>query len=199
MKNTYRVETLESIYKAALQLFAKFGYKKATVEDIANELGMTKGNIYFYVKNKKDLYEKSIAYALASWQSSVRNALADEKNSINKLFIMFQKGNQYLNEHADLQTVLINDPDIMALSDEEDRFDNINKKTRSMLKSIIDDGVRSGTFREMDTAHVTSLIYNAYILYVIKAYIKSEGESITQIFEEGINILLHGILKQKTA
>ena len=112
---------------------------------------------------------------------------------------MFQKGNQYLNEHADLQTVLINDPDIMALSDEEDRFDNINKKTRSMLKSIIDDGVRSGTFREMDTAHVTSLIYNAYILYVIKAYIKSEGESITQIFEEGINILLHGILKQKTA
>jgi len=49
------------IFDAALKLFAQYGYKKTTLEDVAGECGMTPGNIYFYVKNKKDLYEKTVS------------------------------------------------------------------------------------------------------------------------------------------
>ena len=39
---------IQEIFQTALKLFAHYGFKKTTVEDIASELGMTKSNIYFY-------------------------------------------------------------------------------------------------------------------------------------------------------
>ena len=61
-------ENIETIYKVALSVFAEFGYQKATMEDIAGKLDMTKGNLYLYVKNKKDLYHKTVTHALLGWQ-----------------------------------------------------------------------------------------------------------------------------------
>jgi len=54
------------IYNAALKIFAEFGYKKATMEDIAKELNMTKCNLYLYAENKMDLYENTVRSALTN-------------------------------------------------------------------------------------------------------------------------------------
>ena len=40
------------IFEVSSKLFALFGYKKTTVEYVATEMGMTKNNIYFYVKKQ---------------------------------------------------------------------------------------------------------------------------------------------------
>ena len=66
-----REEKLATIYEAALRVFARYGYRRTRVEDIADELGMTKGNLYLYVENKRDLYEKAVAHGLSRWQEMV--------------------------------------------------------------------------------------------------------------------------------
>ena len=47
-------EKQEAIYEAALRVFARYGFRKTTVEDIARELGMTKGNLYLYARDKRE-------------------------------------------------------------------------------------------------------------------------------------------------
>jgi AcrR family transcriptional regulator len=59
-RNVKNEERIRQIYETALNLFAKHGYRKTSVVDIANELGMVKGNLYLYALNKQDLYEKAI-------------------------------------------------------------------------------------------------------------------------------------------
>ncbi len=49
---TIKAKKYPALYQASLELFATFGYKKTTVEDVADKLDMTKGNLSFYVKNK---------------------------------------------------------------------------------------------------------------------------------------------------
>ena len=49
----------ELIYKAALPFFAKYGYKKPTLEDIASALDMSNTNLYSYARSKRDLYQRS--------------------------------------------------------------------------------------------------------------------------------------------
>lgn len=44
------------ILKAAASLFAKYGYKKTTVDEIVTEAGISKGLFYHYYQNKKQLY-----------------------------------------------------------------------------------------------------------------------------------------------
>ena len=46
-----------AILKAALETFAEEGYAAARMEDIAGKAGITKGLIYFYYKNKQELFE----------------------------------------------------------------------------------------------------------------------------------------------
>jgi len=46
-----RVEILD----AAARVFRRRGYGAATVEDVANELGILKGSLYHYIKSKQEL------------------------------------------------------------------------------------------------------------------------------------------------
>lgn len=43
------------VLEAAAVVFARRGYAAATVQDVADELGILKGSIYYYIRTKEDL------------------------------------------------------------------------------------------------------------------------------------------------
>ena len=45
-----------ALFEAAAGIFARKGYHKATVEEIARAIGVAKGTIYYHFENKEDLY-----------------------------------------------------------------------------------------------------------------------------------------------
>jgi AcrR family transcriptional regulator len=53
--STYREEAKKKILEAALEVFKEKGYFKSTMDDIANELGISKGAIYQYFDSKEQL------------------------------------------------------------------------------------------------------------------------------------------------
>jgi AcrR family transcriptional regulator len=52
----------ESILKISLELFAKNGFHKTTIPDIAKKLNMSVGNLYNYFKSKDILAQEAIKY-----------------------------------------------------------------------------------------------------------------------------------------
>ena len=49
-------ERQEAIISAAVETFGSNDYKSASTEDIARKAGISKGLLFFYFKNKRDLY-----------------------------------------------------------------------------------------------------------------------------------------------
>lgn len=49
-----------AIIEAARELFARFGYKKTTMEDIAHALRKGKSSLYYYFKNKEEIFQAVI-------------------------------------------------------------------------------------------------------------------------------------------
>src|ERR1700754_1487792 len=45
----------QEVLDAAAGVFHTRGYSDATVQDVANELGILKGSLYYYIKTKEDL------------------------------------------------------------------------------------------------------------------------------------------------
>ena len=43
------------VVAAAVKMFYESGYSETSVEDIANELGILKGSLYYYITSKEDL------------------------------------------------------------------------------------------------------------------------------------------------
>lgn len=46
----------EKIGRAAMQCFAKFGLDKTTLDDIAQAVGLNKASLYYYYRNKEDIF-----------------------------------------------------------------------------------------------------------------------------------------------
>ena len=65
-------KTKESILHAAIEVFSTKGYSKTTFDDIAKQIGLTKGAVYWHFKNKLDLLTELI--------------LKDVNNNLNKLY-----------------------------------------------------------------------------------------------------------------
>ena len=54
-RGTLNEERWEEVVNAAAKVFAEKGYRAATLRDIAAELGMLKGSLYYYIETKEDL------------------------------------------------------------------------------------------------------------------------------------------------
>jgi AcrR family transcriptional regulator len=190
-------EKLNQILEASIQVFARYGYKKASMEEIADQVGMTKGNLYFYCKNKQDLYEKAVSHALQKWQDRVRAAVEAKDDTVAKFVALATKSYEYLSEDTNLRAIIVNDPDIQAITPSEDRFPSIGQAAYTMVKDIIGQAVDEGKFRPVDVEHTAGFIYSMYCMFIIKTYVKSEGQSAQEMYRAGIDVILNGLLVDK--
>lgn len=55
----------------------RFGYAKATVEDVAAELGISKKTIYEHFSSKRDLYLYVVERVSMAWRSELRASITD--------------------------------------------------------------------------------------------------------------------------
>lgn len=195
MKKMEKADKEQKIFQAALSLFAHYGYRKTTLEDVAVKVGMTKSNIYFYVKNKRDLYEKSVSHALEKWRTTIEKELEAAGNAKEKFVIASTRAIEYLEGHRELRSLLIKDPEIFTLSPSEDRFYEVNRRAMQMLKNVIQQGIDEGVFYPVDVDHVSEFLFSVYIMFLIKTYVKSDGSSSDRMYEEGLALIFRGLCK----
>ena len=60
------------ILKAALEVFSTYGYRGATVDQIADKAGLSKPNLLYYFKRKEDIYVAVLEHTLDEWLKPLR-------------------------------------------------------------------------------------------------------------------------------
>lgn len=187
-------ERLEALFSAALGLFARYGFRRTRVEDVAERLGMTKGNVYFYVRNKEELYHRTIEWALGSWKREIESSVKGEGKAGERFAAMARKAFSYLRDHDELRAILEADPDIYTLDPAADRFASINSEAKDLLRGILAEGMASGDFRaDLDLEATADFLYSVYIAFLIKTYSLAEGQAAARLFEAGIELAIRGL------
>lgn len=71
-----RARLREEILDAAVKEFARNGVRGASMQAIADEIGISKAKLYYYISSKEDLYEEAIVHILHIWHDlfSIENA-----------------------------------------------------------------------------------------------------------------------------
>ncbi|HPF07536.1 MAG TPA: TetR/AcrR family transcriptional regulator [Spirochaetota bacterium] len=188
----------EEIFRNTLKVFAEYGYKKTTIEDIAESMGMAVGTLYLYAKNKRDLYLSSVAYGLNLWQQSVKEAVikAEPGGPLAKLEALCFTAYHYLSGDSILQKILERDPELLPLFESKDPYLDINRESVAMLKSILAEGVEAGIFEIPDIDDAAKSLFFIYIMFVQKTYIATEGDAVKGMFNIIINLMIKGLLKK---
>jgi AcrR family transcriptional regulator len=76
--------TRDLLLRAAEQVFARVGYEKAQVEEIAVAAGFSKGALYAHFKSKEELFLALYERKTASYQAQLRQALESTPNREEK-------------------------------------------------------------------------------------------------------------------
>ena len=91
-KKTKRVgERREEIISAAIDLFYRYGYQKASVRDICNKVGITQAALYYHFHDKEELlytiiekFSNRLFFMLKSCLEEDRDPVEKLKNAITK-------------------------------------------------------------------------------------------------------------------
>ena len=75
----------EDILRSASLVISRNGYHNATMEDIAAELLMTKGALYYYFKNKEELLYSCHDLILSAAMRQVEAIYLEELSSVEKM------------------------------------------------------------------------------------------------------------------
>ena len=173
----------ELIYKAALPFFAKYGYKKTTLEDIASALDMSNTNLYSYARSKRDLYQCCVDYAIDQWQEFVRQQTRDIEDPKEKLVTTWRSAVGYIIGNEEMMALLKNDPTIFPMFPNVDPIEEYNDWSVQYVKEILEEGIEKGVFRATINVDIAATMLFGWYKYLIVSSVEMEELDETLIEE----------------
>lgn len=71
--------TRQQILDTAYDLFATKGWDSTNLQDIADQLGITRGPIYYYFKSKLDLFNAVVEYSIGNYAQETKTCIEGEQ------------------------------------------------------------------------------------------------------------------------
>jgi AcrR family transcriptional regulator len=148
----------EKIGQVAMKCFARFGLDKTTLDDIAKEVGLNKASLYYYYKNKEDIFLEVAIAEGKNYLSSLQEKVLKKKGTEARVnFYLVERINYYKNvlnmNRVSAETVNRMLPKFFEL------FDAILVKEVEFLEKIISEGVKVGELSAVNPNKLaTSLI-----------------------------------------
>lgn len=89
--------TKEELLKYSTAKFTQYGSKHVTLDELANELGISKKTIYTFFDNKEDLVTSSLESLINEYKEDINRLINSNANDpILSVILIYQRGFEYL-------------------------------------------------------------------------------------------------------
>lgn len=168
-----RSQTIDRILQAATKEFAEAGFAGARVDEIAKSAGVNKATLYYHIGDKQALYAQVVHHlfgnAVVQFNRNITAAQSPEDNL--KAFIQTIAG--MVDLHPELAAIMLREqasggkhfPEMVAQD---------LAQILGILTEILDNGVRSGTFRRTIPFIVHMMIIGAIVLFKMTSPIRAK-------------------------
>ncbi|MGB9720520.1 MAG: TetR/AcrR family transcriptional regulator [bacterium] len=185
----------DAIVDAARYIFARFGYRKATMDSIARAARKGKSSVYYYFKNKEEIFLAVVEKEADMVKSEIKNALASAEDPKEKLTIYVLTRMRVFHRiarfYSSFREEYFKEYDfIQRFRESYDRYE-----TRLIL-DILREGIKKGIFTIPDPAMAAT-----YFVHALKGfeYLWGTEEDIGKLekkTEAMLEMLFCGILKK---
>ena len=187
-------EKFMKIVDAAAKVFREKGYKEATLEDIANEVGMLKGSLYYYIDKKEDLLYAVVERPMNEMTENLKRIISTSDSPTLKLEkALINHINGFEHYQSELFVWISIEwfksefgGEIATLGDEIDR----------MFRKIIIEGIEKKEFRpDLDPKLITFAIFGVFN-YMQRWYSPNNGYTFQEISVQFNKFVLQGIMNK---
>lgn len=153
---------------AACELFNKKGYEKTSVNDIIEQVGVTKGAFYYYFKSKEEILDSLILeeskIALQVVEKVGKNPEWNAIEKMNRLVVEFDK-EQIWERHLKLIFLIEND---LNLHLRHKFLENFIVTAMEPHLTIIQQGIHEKSFNNAYPRETVEFLLHFYTLYKTK-------------------------------
>jgi AcrR family transcriptional regulator len=183
------VSTRERVIGAAERLWSERGVRGASLEDIARAADVTKPTVYYYFENKSALFTAVVCNALDEHGEGLRTAASRGARARDRLASALA----FLIAARCSGPRLLRDGGVALTVDQTGQARTaFFRNFFAPLQAILDEGVRAGELRQLDTAFATQLLLN-----VIDAWTRREplpgGRTPQQLAADIVGLVVDGI------
>ena len=145
------------ILKMSQQIFARYGFYKSTMDDIARAMGMKKGSLYYYYKSKEEIFSDVIRYESEQFLQTAREKLAGISQPRKQIIFLVKFQLDYFKQVVNLHQLTIQVVlEVNTLITKLHR--NYIDKSVKLLSEIIEAGIQKGDFKSCDATEVARAI-----------------------------------------
>lgn len=173
LKMKKKLQKKKDMLRSAAMVISKKGYHRATMDDIAAELLMTKGALYYYFTNKEELIFQCHEMVLGEAIEEIEAILALEITSIEKMEKAIITHIDFAIDEKEMFNMLVQPEDTFA-----EQYISVilekREKYSSLFDEIIAEGKRNGSFRVKEAKMARMIILGA--MNWIQQWYSSKGE-----------------------
>lgn len=149
----------DHILEAASHCFARYGFAKTTMDDIARMVGLNKASLYYYYKNKEAIFCEIILQEKENFLSSL-------KKKINTISVWHEKIQAYILERerhfqkqVNLHKLSIKTSRQLAFQPFfRDLVKRFNIREAQMIREILDQAMATKQIRKINTLKTAGII-----------------------------------------
>jgi len=201
---TKKINLEAKILEAAYRLFLEKGYRHTTMDDIAQDLGMSKKTLYKYYPGKLELLAASFEVLKTKMTAKVEGILDNKYISFPlKLKSSLTVVATYL---APINPELFEDLREYASEIWEDLKDYINESAYTRFSKLIEQGVKQGLVNPRTNISLVVMLYAAAVQSLLDPkFIGQFPDSLqkglklppAEIYDQAISIIYNGILTEE--
>jgi AcrR family transcriptional regulator len=192
-----REDVRQSILDAADRLLARYGYKKMTVEDLAQEVGIGKGSVYLHFPSKEEVVLSHVDRIVDRLKIRLRSIASEptppaerlRRMLVERVLFRFDNVQHYTESLSDLLAALR--PGLLA------RRERHFEEEAELLDEVLREGRRGGTFafeNSMATARTLILATNCLLPYSLSTRELGKREDVKEQASRIIDLLLNGLV-----
>ena len=188
-------EQREIIMNSACETFARFGFRKTTMEDIAEGAGLRKPSLYYYFKSKEEIFSAVVRKESQELLDIMEKAAAEESSLRGKLKAFFFARFKFFKEKRNLYSVSQKNLIEMRPLIQEAR-DEFIEEEMDALTGILEHGIASDEI-EIDNPKLFSLVAIASLQGIDSTFWRRGfEEQIEAGLELMMNIFYRGVRKE---
>jgi TetR/AcrR family transcriptional regulator, cholesterol catabolism regulator len=190
------LEKKRDILDAASRVFRRRGLQATGMRDIAAELGMAVGNLYYYFKDKEELLAFVQEDALAGLLEMAARVRETGLRADTRLFRMIEEHVVRLNEGtpgslAHLEVEALGETWRREVQERRDEYERAFRDT-------IQEGIAAGAFRPVDPK-VSALAILGAVNWTVKWFRPDGRKSAREIGRDHAELLVRGLLVPEVA
>ncbi len=174
----------------AARCFGRFGFKKASIDEIARGAGVAKGTVYLAAESKEDLFYQVLYRETRAWQAECARVVDPRVPADRLLGQLLEAAMRYLESRPLVRELMLGEAS-RALPGWAERFAELSRVGRTNVAEVLRIGVRQGLFRsdlEVDT--VAGLLQDFHLSAQTS---KLGREDLATRARVGLDLILRGL------